>query len=69
LNDAEFQDVQVLTKTVHVAGTDVKDLCGHILLLMSRYREKWDEGQQATFEEQLKHVAEKVAVPIEKPNA
>ncbi|KAF3044903.1 hypothetical protein E8E11_002714 [Didymella keratinophila] len=42
LKEAGFQDARVLTKTVHVAGTDVKELCGHILLLMSRYREKWD---------------------------
>ena len=69
LKDAGFQDVKVLTKTVHVAGTDVEDLCGHILKLMSRYREKWDGEKQAQFEKQLEIAAEKAIVPIERPNA
>ena len=69
LKDAGFQDVRVDTETVHVAGTDVKDLCGHILLLMSRYREKWDDEQQTVFEKQLKQAVEEVVVPIERPNA
>lgn len=69
LEDAGFQDVKVLTKTVHVAGTDVKDLCGHLLMLMSRYREKWDDEMQAAFEKQLELAIEKIAVPIERPNA
>jgi ubiquinone/menaquinone biosynthesis C-methylase UbiE len=69
LKDAGFRDVKVLTNTVHVAGKDVKDLCGHILMLMSRYREKWDGEQQAAFEKQLHYAVEKVAVPIERSNA
>lgn len=69
LKDAGFKDVRVDTKTVHVAGADVKDLCSHILLLMSRYREKWDKEQQATFEKELELAAEKVAMPIERPSA
>ncbi|KAF3044006.1 hypothetical protein E8E12_005857 [Didymella heteroderae] len=69
LRDAGFQNVKVLTKTVHVAGTDVKDVCGHILMLMSRYREKWNGEQQAAFEKQLEIAAEKVAVSIERPSA
>lgn len=69
LKDAGFQKVKVLTKPVHVAGKDIKDLCSHILLLMSRYREKWDGEKEAAFEKQLELAVEKVAVPIERANA
>lgn len=69
LKDAGFSDVEVGTKTVHVAGRDVEDLCGHILLLMSRYRQQWDEEQEAEFRKQLRTVAAKVAIPIERLTA
>lgn len=69
LKDAGFQDVRVETKTVHVAGRDVKDLCEHILLLMSRYRQQWDGEQDSEFRQQLEMAAKEVTVPIERPNA
>lgn len=69
LKEAGFQDVKVETKTVHVAGMDIKNLCGHILTLMSRYREKWDGERQSVFEKQLEHTVEKAVVSIERPNA
>lgn len=54
---------------VHAVGTDVKDLCEYIMVLMSRYSQQWSGEQEGEFRKQLRAMAEKAAVPIERPSA
>ncbi|KAF2627198.1 S-adenosyl-L-methionine-dependent methyltransferase [Macroventuria anomochaeta] len=69
LRDAGFETVEIGEKTVHVAGKDVGELCGHLMALLSRYSQKWSGEEETTFRKQLEIEVEKAVVPIKRPSA
>ncbi|KAJ4990511.1 methyltransferase type 11 [Stagonosporopsis vannaccii] len=68
LNEAGFEGVNVVERTVHFAGSDVRDMCGHLMGLLGQLQKKWENGEEeGKFRRQLEAEAEKVAVKIQRP--
>ncbi|KAH6613886.1 S-adenosyl-L-methionine-dependent methyltransferase [Boeremia exigua] len=67
LREAGFEDVDVVERTVHFAGRDVRELCGHLMGLLKQLKKEWADGQEERFRVQLEAEAETAVETFERP--
>lgn len=68
LKEAGFGAVETVERIVHFAGSDVSDMCGHLMGLLRQLRMEWSGEEEAKFRKQLEIAADKATVSLKRPD-